>query len=564
MGYRTGQSDGKHMARKGTVVGIDIGQYAVKAVWAERRGRKAVVTRMESLRLPTDRSDSGAIIAPWLEKMGIVGSPCVIGLPGAQSIFQPLFLPPEDLRTFEQATAMEVVKFNEMASETMIYGFSPITINPGERRLILSMARPSVLDEALSRARGLGLDVIDIIPTPVAAFNALDACAEDSSTPSLYLTVGYSGTELAIGSRTGLLFARAFAGGGQMFTDALAKSTRTPASQAENGKLTEGSLLPGAASAAVLSKVADLWLAEVQSCLSVYRSLFPGREAQPTRAILAGGGADLRGLAEHASATLGIPVVTATGVPGHPDAPKATHFAVAAGLAACGLNVATSCLSLLPPDLRDEMTFRRQKALWIAAGVAAVLILAVSLLGGFRYSTRMGNHLRIQESSLAKRQQLAADIDSIKARSDQILAMARPVRNLLTAGPIQRDLITLVASAKAPGDSIVMVSDAESYFSRRWVASPAAAPRGMRDHRRQAAPPPAVNVATSGLQRIIVEGFTRTANLSTVKDLITKLSASDIVESADLLSDDKLILPPAADGMPIQQRFVIDVRIVTP
>jgi len=160
---------GEHMARKGTVVGIDIGQYAVKAVWAERRGGTPIVTRMESLRLPTDRSDSGNIIGPWIEKMGIPAFPCVIGLPGAQSIFQPLFLPPEDLRTFEQATAMEVVKFNEMASETMIYGFSPISINPGERRLILSMARPSVLHDALGRARTLGLDVIDIVPTPAAA-----------------------------------------------------------------------------------------------------------------------------------------------------------------------------------------------------------------------------------------------------------------------------------------------------------------------------------------------------------------------------------------------------------
>ena len=49
-----------------------------------------------------------------------------------------------------------------------------------------------------------------------------------------------------------------------------------------------------------------------------------------------------------------------------------------------------------------------------------------------------------------------------------------------------------------------------------------------------------------------------------VKDLITKMSASDFVESVDLLSDDKLISPPTADGMPVQQRFVIDVRIVTP
>jgi Tfp pilus assembly PilM family ATPase len=550
------------MGRKGTVVGIDFGQYAVKAVWAERRGNAPAVTRMESLRLPTDRFDSGNIIGPWFEKMGITRVPCVIGLPGAQSIFQPLFLPPEDLRTFEQATAMEVIKFNEMASETMVYGFTSISINPGERRLILSMARPSVLDEALNRARNLGLDVIDIVPTPVATFNALDACAEDTPTPSLYINIGYSGTEVCIGSRTGLLFARAFAGGGQMFTDALAKAGNTTVAQSENRKLADGSLLKGAESSAVLSKVADLWLAEVQSCLSVHRSLFSDRRAQPTRVVMAGGGAELRGLADHIAPKLGIPVTVAENLPGNPPAPKAPHFVAAAGLAACGLNTATSLLSLLPPDLRDEMTFRRQKAFWIAAGLAAVLILAVSILGGFRYSTRMQKHLRVQESSLAVRQQLASEIDSAKARSDLIMAMATPVRNLLSAGPTMRNLITLTAESKAPGDSIIMISDADSYFSRQWTA-PSPAARGMRDRRRAAPPPTAANIATSGLQRVIIEGFTRTSDLSTVKELITKLSASGLVESADLLSDDKLVSELTEEGMPVSQRFVIDITMAT-
>ena len=40
-----------------------------------------------------------------------------------------------------------------------------------------------------------------------------------------------------------------------------------------------------------------------------------------------------------------------------------------------------------------------------------------------------------QQGSLAKRQQLADDMDAIKAQSDQILTMAKPVKNLLAAGP---------------------------------------------------------------------------------------------------------------------------------
>ena len=548
------------MSRKGTIVGVDIGQYAVKAVWAERRGRSLVVTRMETLRLPTDRSDSGVIVAPWIEKMGIAKLPSVIGLPGAQSIFQPLFLPAEDLRTFEQATAMEVVKFNEMASETMVYGFSPIAINPRERRLLLSMARPSVLQETMARARSLGLDVIDIVPTPAAAFNVLDLSTADHPAPYLCINIGYSGTELAVGSRAGLLFARAFAGGGQMFTDALAKSAGIPAAQAENLKLTEGSLLKGSASAAALSKVADLWLAEVQSCLAVHRSVFPDRGVQPARAVLAGGGAELRGLADYTAAKLGIPVVAANALPGHPNAPKAAHFAVAAGLAAVGLRAATTPLSLLPPDLRDEMTFRRQKAFWIAAGITAVLILATSLLGGFRYSIRMRHKLDEQKASLAKRQQLGAELDAIKARNDQMVAMAQPVRNLLMAGTTVRDLITLIATCKASGDSIVMISDADSYFTRQWAAAQPAA-RGLRDRRRASAPPVTSNIATSGLQRVIIEGITRTPNLSTVKELITKLTSSGLVESADLLSADKLRSEPIPEGVGFQQRFVMDLKV---
>jgi hypothetical protein len=212
--------------------------------------------------------------------------------------------------------------------------------------------------------------------------------------------------------------------------------------------------------------------------------------------------------------------------------------------------------------------FRRQKPYWIAASVAAALILAVSLVGGYRDIRRKQAQLGDQKRSLGRRQQLVAEIEAIRAGSAHIESMAEPVRRLVEVGPALRETVALIGRHKASNDWITVITDGVSYFEPEPLApdpdnarEPLRAAE-MRRRRRDAAgePPP-------GLGSVIVEGYTRRSDLSTVKALIARLAEMKGVESADLLGDDKLVSDPAREarvGARTARRFVIDVRFRTP
>lgn len=547
------------MGKANTVIGLDIGRYAVRAAWVRLKGGSPVVIRAEELRLPPDGSSPSSLIASWAEQTGLKNAACVVGLSGQQTMFQPFVLPPGDPRNEEQAASMEVVKFNEMASETMLYDLNPFAVNPGERRLLVAMARPSVVDQLITLAEEIGVNVIDVVPSPVAMFNALEMASDPHEEPRIYVNIGHATTELAIGGSVGLLFARTFSSGGRMFTEAFSQSGDLAFSRAEELKTTEGFVPdPDSSVESPLTQTADLWLSELQSCLSVYKSLYAERVTQPGQLVLTGGASQLRGFPEYIEKKMLLRTVLAGRVPGSRKQEEAATFAVAIGLALSKLGAPPVALSLLPTRLHDELVMRQQKPYWIAAAVAGGLILAVSLVGGYRDLRRIKSELGGQRASLKRRQELVQQIEAIKAGTSQIREMARPIGALIHAAPLIRTLITLVAESKDEDDHITMVCDADTYFDTNPLGPPDEDPTGRRrpDPRRNR-----TNPATNAvLDRVIIEGFTPKSNLSTVKGLIASLNEADCVESADLVSDDKLVATDTRYAARDLKRFVIEVR----
>jgi len=548
------------MGKADTVVGLDIGKFAVKAAWVRLRSGSPIVTRTEQLHLPPDGSNPTSLIASWAEQAGLGNTACVVGLSGQQAMFQPFVLPPGDPRTEEQAAAMEVVKFNEMASETMLYDLAPFAFNPGERRLLVAMARPTVVDQLIALTEDIGVKAVDVVPSPVALFNALEMASEPHDGPTIYVNVGHATTELAIGSSVGLLFARTFSSGGRMFTEALSRSGGLAYSRAEELKIAEGFVPdPDSSVESPLAQTTDLWLSELESCLSVYKSLFAERKTQPVQIVLTGGASQLRGFREYVEKKTLLPTVHAEHVRGSRKPEEATTYAVAIGLALSRLGVEPVTISLLPPHLREELTLRQQKPYWIAAAVVGGLILAVSLVGGCRDLRRIKNELGAQRASLKRRQELVQQIEAIKAGTAQIRHMATPIRGLLHAAPLLRDLITLVAETKDEDDQITIVCDADTYFRTNPLGP--SDEETARGRRRADAKLRRDDIATNPVcERVIIEGFTRQSNLSTVKGLIASIKEADYVESADLVGDDKLIDPDTRYAARNLKRFVIEVR----
>jgi hypothetical protein len=557
------------MAKTNMVAGLDIGRYAVKVVWARRVRGQVRIVRAEKLKIPAGVNDIRPMVEPWLAKQGLAGTPCVSGLAGQQCMFQPFVLPPDDPRQSAQVASMEVIRFNEMAAEEMVYGFGATATQPGERLLLLAMARPSVLAERLDFMAAQRMAARDLIPDPLAFYHAMRG---ESDQRVLYVNVGHAGTDLAVGSGAGLLFARSFAAGGRRFTETLAETLDLSFGKAEDLKLTRGSLAADAEMAAPLTAAADEWIEELQSCLSVYENGPAGQGVHPQALVMGGGGSLLPGLAAYTAGKLGMTLLPAPALPLPQPQPDEAAYAVAYGLAAAGLDrnaAAAGAISLLPPEVRDEQVFRRQKPFWIAAGLAAGLILAVSIVGGMRDIRRKTDHFNTVAARLRVRDSLARESEGILAEQARLRALSEPVFKFLRAAPQMRDLITLAANSLAATDQIVMVCDAESFFGLDTEASraaPAASTRrGLRVRRRPTAPSRAEIPQAPTFERVIIEGYTRTPNLSSVRDLIARLREAPFVEAADLLGDDALltgqraeVVQPALNA----RNFVIEVTLV--
>jgi Tfp pilus assembly PilM family ATPase len=545
-----------------TILGFDLGTHAIKVAWVERLRRGFQVSRTETLRIPAGNGGSAAFVASWVEKNGLGKFPCVVGVPAQHVLFQPFAMQPDDPRTVEQAAAMEVARYSDMASEQMVHDAVPVKVSDHQKHVLLVMSRTSQVDQVLSNAGKFGLDVIDMVPSPVALYNAMEFRSQSREATTLYVNVGASCSEIAIGTGGGLLFARSFAIGGQMFTDAIARASNLTTAIAEERKVGATEAQP----AGVLAPVMSLWIAELNACLAVYRNQFPERRLHPAKIVLAGGGACLRGFADAVSAALNIPASRADSQPRAAPAENPMLFSVATGLAQAGIGHTASPIRLLPPRVRDELSFRRQKPWWVAAALVAAAILGVSVAAGVYDSKQWQALLTNQNASLARRQELARQFYHARTQADAIQGMAIPVGALLKTGVVVRELISLIAANKAKDDWITMISDSAFYNAPPTEAPPDGEPVADTRERRMVRKQPLEAPGAKRVERVVVEGYTRTHDFTTVRDLIAAIQRAPYVEKADLLSDDRL-MPPASERKlpgPEVKPFAIEITLGKP
>ena len=550
------------MSKPKQYVGLDIGLHSLKAVWVERSGAGVAVVRREELRLPPETQDPvQQLIVPWLDKNGLQRTPTAIAVPGTQVVYQAVTLPKDDPRTVEQAADMELSSFNDMAGERMKHCSTAFEWMPGVRQMLMAMVRPSVEERALRGADGLGLRLHDLVPSPIPAFNAAMRTNGARPSPTLVVNVGHGTTELCVGTAQGLLFARAFAGGGKAMTDALHRARGGSPAQLERLKAEEAGLDAGNPFAETLRAPAQVWISQVRSAMAVYRGQFAGEAFAIGNIVLTGGGAKLRGLADLVSSSFGIPAAVMA------DATVPPEFATAFGLALASSASSRVCpLSLLPQQRRDEIVFREKKPYWIAAGFCVALALAVFIGSGIRGIARERRTAELERQRIAVLTRIDQSIKSIRAAEEATRALAEPLWPLLQSGPLARELVTLVANSIHPDDWIILICDEEVYLPPEPTnAAPARATRNLRSAPRPNSGPslrvgdrggkatgvsaPRI-VAEAEKQRFlafIIEGYTPRPDLVTVRELIGRLRASPLVTSADVLGDERVL--PAAVTM---------------
>lgn len=593
------------MSSLNNIIAMDVGARSARVVWVSLHGSAAVVTRAESVALPMDEEDPHKLIAAWVDSLGLSKKFCAVSLAGSQTVFQCGRIMPNDPRSPEEVAAMDIAQFSEMAGDEMVhdvFSFEPPN-EPNVKRYIMSMARPAVVQDAISATKANHLRPADLISAPVALYNAVESWAGEHERPWCYVSIGHSETAIAVGLKKGLLFARAIATGGKLFTDAVVKATGLPPVQAEVRKHGDCGLGESDACFAELRDAADRWIQQYNACVGVYRSQFQDRKLAIEKVVISGGGALLKGFKEYFAAKLGIPVITSEELrgiarePAHaetppavppkvtpggsmPDMPKVersapetakvdSQFDIAYGLAVTALHQGIAYLSLLPAELKDEVVFRQKKPWWIAAAVLLISAMGLYSATGLMLIHRDKTLLEGEQEKLNKREQIDKQIQATRLQCAMIQTNAVPLNDLLVNGPLARDVLSLVASTVDPNDWITLFCDEKIYNPEEQGEETKASDlpkkvpaRNAFELFRSLRPTGAKNAKTAApavadkkdaqkkkelmdpLSKVfIVEGYTPDQGLKTVKEMITRLKTSPEIARVDLRSDDKVLKP---------------------
>lgn len=573
------------------MIALDVGARAVRAVWVSARGGMPVITRAETFSLPMDEEDPHKLIGAWIDTLNIRPPFCAIALPGAQTVFQSGRILHSDPRTPEQVAAMDIAQFSEMAGDEMthdVFAFEP-PFETGIRRYVMSMARPAAIAATLQETRLNHLRPADLIAAPVALHNAMEVLAPAHEEPWCYVNIGHSVTEVAVGLKGGLLFARTIPVGGKLFTESVSQNTGLPAVQAEARKHVDCGLRESDTCCEGLRAAADRWVSQYNACMGVYRSQFQDRKYTVGRLVISGGGSQLKGLKEYLAAKLFIPVVSTAELEGLPQSyrPYAGTYDLAFGLAVTALHGGPTYLSLLPEALKDEVVFREKKPWWIAAAVLLTGSMALYSATGVYLLHRDGELLDYERDQLRQREQIDKRILTIRSLGGNLQTNALPLTSLLLNGPLAREVLSLVASTVDPNDWITLFCDEKIYNPKEQsvetvAATPQAAAKNpfslFRAIRPATAPaakdkkdPAQKKDMVEALSTVfIVEGYTPNPSLKSVREMIERLKTSPDIKRVDLRSDDQ-VLPPtgipeleAEEKIPNFRRFVIEIEVKRP
>ncbi len=568
-------------------IALDIGARSARAIWVSLRGGKLVVTRTETFALPLDADNPHKLISAWVGSLGIAKHFCAVALPGSQTVFQSGRINQNDPRTPEQVAAMDIAQFNEMAGDQMVYDVAAFDspVEPGVRRYIMSMARPTAINEAIQETRLNALRPADLVPAPVALYNAIESVSEPHDDAWCYVNIGHTASEVAIGVSSGLLFARSIAVGGKIFTDAVAQATGLPSIQAEVRKHVDCGLQDGEKCFENLRAAADRWIAQLNACLGVYRSQTQERRLAISRIVLVGGSAQLKGLKEYIANKLGVTVVDAPQIPLSAGKSLSGSFEMAYGLAISAMGIAKTKLSLLPADLKNEVIFREKKPWWIGAALFLLGAMALYSATGIILLKRNGEFLETEREKLTQRERIDKRIQHVRQMQNQLLTNSVPLANLLGNAPLAREVLTLVAQTVDPDDWITLFCDEKIYNPKEQEGEikPDSAQASVKNPLslfRTLRPANVAKPTANGKQEqaerkelvdtlsniFIVEGYTAKANLETVRQMIDRLKTSPMIARADLRRDDQVLSPTGIpeleqEKLPDFKRFVLEIEV---
>ncbi|MEZ6065977.1 MAG: type IV pilus assembly protein PilM [Planctomycetaceae bacterium] len=404
------------------VWGIDIGQYALKAIkirYLEGAGQVAAVA-FDYIPFPKILSQPDAVpeelipeaISTFLARNDVKDDLIAVSVPGHASLTRFIQLPPVESGKLAEIVKYEAKQQIPFALEDVIWDYQPLGSGIEESGYLLdaevglfAMKKEQVY-QSLRPFQNAKLEVELIQIAPLGLFNYLgydelgmqagDAPPNDDE-HFIVLDMGCDNTTLMV-SNGAKIWIRNVPLGGNHFTRALTKEMKLSFAKAEHLKCNATKSPDPRAVFQALRPVFNDYVAEIQRSIGFFSSV--NRTAKINKVIGLGNGFKLAGLQKFLQQNLQYEVerpdtfkrLAGDSVLNSPlFADNVLSFAVPYGIALQVLDLTTIKTTLLPPEIATERLIRRKKP-WAVMTAASLLVgLSLATVGN-------GNAYRVPHS----------------------------------------------------------------------------------------------------------------------------------------------------------------------
>ncbi len=312
------------------VVGLDLGAHTVKVCELVTTFRNYELVGFGSEPVTPVGEDAApfadlaAAAKRLLTHRGLLNETLMTAMPASAVSTALLDLPFSQPKKVEQVLPFQLDEALPFEVEDVVYDYQVVErSDAGPCKVLVAYVRETVFQAFLEALSAEGIDPKVVSVGPMAWFNLHDQLiGETAAAPIGVLDIGHAHTELAVFEQGEPHLVRDVVGGGRDITLALAEAFKVSPEQAERGKIDEGTVVAArsddtqvdydasaASRQALISRACREALSPV--IREVHRSLvaFEVSRGQPvSQLFLTGGTSQLRGLAEHLSEALGLPV----------------------------------------------------------------------------------------------------------------------------------------------------------------------------------------------------------------------------------------------------------------
>ena len=460
------------MAALGT--GISIGSRTIRVLQVKRlKDGTWQVLRALSAPYDGDEAPDSRRVAEARSALQSVSAkgPALVGLSGRDLIMRYTQVPPVPDWRLEMLMNFEIQEVAEQSGGDVSAAYAKLDIDDtttGDEIVLVALAKNGHLRPRLDAVKLAGLEARGGCPRAVAAYWAYKENGHLRHDETVVLmNIGNENTDVAIAREGALVFARNISGGSRNFTDSIVSNMRVNRATAEKLKVTKGNVTPRGQAKYRDSgeeKVANNLMGVGGHFVSAFNSSVMFAKAQskvpdcnPSRLVIMGAGAKLRGFAEYLESNLGVPVELFDPVdqldlsPLSSDAQAALKqeqcgIAATLGLAQMAADESAFRLEVLPEADRKRRRFMQETLPVIISGV----ILLVGVIVAFAFAGRAADEAERERTIIdgkvrdaeANKSAYRAARESVERINDEKFRLRRlvalgPATELIT-GIVQR------------------------------------------------------------------------------------------------------------------------------